>query len=91
MFVNDNWGQRKLAYPIQRHNSGFYVYFNYAGPAELPAELERIIRLDDSIIRFLTVKLDDNIDPEAAAEKAIVRHKEWTDRRNQMDERGSRR
>lgn len=90
LFINDPWGMRKLAYPIKKHNSGYYVYFNYAGPAELPAELERLIRLDDNIIRFLTVRLEENIDVEEAQQGAAARHKQWTDRRNAQDDRSSR-
>jgi len=81
LFVRDSWGRRKLAYPIKKHNHGYYVYLNYAGPADLPKELERIIRLDDQIIRFLTVKLDGNIVVDDAREGAAVRNKSWVDRR----------
>ena len=87
LFVNDPWGRRQLAYPIQRHNYGYYVYFNYAGPADLPHELERIIRLDDSIIRFLTVKIDDAVDAEEARPEAVSRHQKWVERRNVQEER----
>jgi len=81
LFVHDAWGRRKLAYPIKKHNHGCYVYLNYAGPADLPKELERIIRLDDQLLRFLTVKLNSNIDVEATREVALVRNKSWVDRR----------
>jgi small subunit ribosomal protein S6 len=81
LFVHDDWGRRKLAYSIKKHNSGYYVYLNYAGPADLPKELERIIRLDDQIIRFLTVKLDSNIDVETKREPAVTRNRTWVERR----------
>ena len=81
LFTHDQWGRRKLAYQIKKHNHGFYVYLNYVGPADLPKELERIIRLDDQIIRFLTVKLDGNVELEAARENALARNKAWLDRR----------
>lgn len=83
LFVNDSWGRLKLAYPIQKHNHGFYIYLNFVGPATLPHELERLIRLDDNIIRFLTVKLDDEIiDVEEQRTDAASRHQEWVERRN---------
>ena len=81
LFVHDSWGRRKLAYPIKKHNHGHYIYLNYAAPAELPKELERIIRLDDQIIRFLTVKLNDNIVVEDVLEGAVARNKTWVARR----------
>jgi small subunit ribosomal protein S6 len=81
LFVHDAWGRRKLAYPIKKHNHGNYVYLNYAGPADLPKELERIIRLDDQIIRFLTVKLATHIDLDESREDAQARSKAWIERR----------
>ena len=81
LFVHDDWGRRKLAYPIKKHNHGHYVYLNYTGPADLPQELERIIRLDDQILRFLTVRLGSNISLEDVREPSITRHKSWVERR----------
>lgn len=55
------WGQRRLAYPIARHHRGIYVYVKYLGLAGTVAELERQLRLDDSVIRFQTVQLRSNV------------------------------
>jgi len=86
LFINDSWGRLKLAYPIQKHTHGFYIYLNYAGPAALPQELERLIRLDDNIIRFLTVRLDDEVvELDEQEEGAKARHQSWVDRRNTVD------
>ncbi len=49
------WGVRKLAYPIRHRAQGYYVFFQYQAPGELPRELERSIRLDEEILRHLTV------------------------------------
>ena len=87
VLINDSWGRRKLAYPIERHQFGFYVYLNYVGPAGLPHEMERLIRIDDNIIRFLTVKLSDDIDAEEIKSDAVARHQEWVERRNIQEER----
>ncbi|MDG1482049.1 MAG: 30S ribosomal protein S6 [Myxococcota bacterium] len=81
LFVHDGWGRRKLAYPIRKHNHGIYIYLNYVGPADLPKELERIIRLDDQIIRFLTVKLNSNVQPDETREASQARSKSWIERR----------
>jgi small subunit ribosomal protein S6 len=65
VLVTEDWGKKRLAYPIQRHEHGHYAYVNFVGPAELPLEVERNLRIDDSAIRFMTVRLGENVDPEA--------------------------
>jgi small subunit ribosomal protein S6 len=55
------WGQRRLAYPIQRHHRGTYVYVKYLGKGATVAELERQLRLQDAVIRFQTIVLRDNV------------------------------
>ncbi|MDT8335296.1 MAG: 30S ribosomal protein S6 [Desulfurivibrionaceae bacterium] len=55
----DNWGLRKTAYPIDKETQGYYVYLQYAG---LPAgvfEMERVFRIDEKVMKYLTVKLQD--------------------------------
>ncbi len=52
----DKWGTRKLAYPINYKSEGYYVLVNFAAEATLPAELERVMRITDSVVRFLVVK-----------------------------------
>jgi small subunit ribosomal protein S6 len=59
----DNWGKRKLAYPIQKNSRGIFVYLKYVGFNDLVAELERNLRLLDEVVRFQTVLLDEDIDP----------------------------
>jgi small subunit ribosomal protein S6 len=59
----DNWGKRKLAYPIQKNTRGIFVYLKYVGFNDLVAELERNLRLLDEVVRFQTVLLDEDIDP----------------------------
>lgn len=49
------WGLRKLSYPIRHRAQGYYVFFQYQAPGELPRELDRNIRLDEEILRHLTV------------------------------------
>jgi small subunit ribosomal protein S6 len=58
MIAKEDWGLKKLAYPIQNKKSGFYHLFEFeiAGAEIAPFELE--FRRDDSIMRYLTVKLD---------------------------------
>lgn len=54
----EDWGLRKLAYPIQKKNTGYYQLFEYTGPNDLVDRLETEFRRDERIIRFLTVSLD---------------------------------
>jgi len=60
-------GNRKLAYEIKKEILGHYIYFDFAAPGSTIKEMERIFRIDDSVLRFLTVKLADSIDEETVA------------------------
>ncbi len=55
-------GIRKLAYEIKKETQGYYVYMNYAAPGTTVSEIERIFRIDDQLLRYLTIKLADSID-----------------------------
>lgn len=59
----DNWGKRRLAYEVQKQMKGMYLFFSYLGPAGLVEEVERNLRLTDSVIRTYSVKIADNVDP----------------------------
>jgi len=54
----EDWGIRKLAYPINKSPRGRYFYLRFDGDSPLIAELERRLRLDDKVYRYQTVKLD---------------------------------
>ena len=58
----DRWGMKKLAYEIRKETQGYYVYMNYAAPGSTIQELDRIFRIDDRVLRYLTVKLAEEID-----------------------------
>ena len=60
----DEWGLRKLAYPIEKKTHGYYVLIEFFGLAELPKELENFFRIDERVIRFIIVKLEDRVNPE---------------------------
>lgn len=53
----DVWGRKRLAYPIKKSKVGYYVIFRFEGPVQAIAQIERVYRLDESILRFLTIKL----------------------------------
>jgi small subunit ribosomal protein S6 len=54
----ENWGLRKLAYPIQKKSTGFYYLIEFKTDGELIPRLETEFKRDERIIRFLTVSLD---------------------------------
>jgi len=56
----EDWGLKKLAYPIQKKSTGFYHLLEFDAPGALIAELELAFRRDEKVIRFLTVKMDKN-------------------------------
>ena len=53
--VNE-WGKRRLAYPINDLNEGYYVLVNFTAPADFPLELERVYNISESIIRSIVIK-----------------------------------
>ena len=69
----EDWGSRKLAYPIEKYSRGRYFYLRCDGDATLIAELERRLRLDDKVLRYQSVKLEKEVEaPAAAAPKAAA-------------------
>jgi small subunit ribosomal protein S6 len=69
----ENWGKKKLAYEVQKEKKGSYVFFFFQSDGKVLSELVRAYRLDDAILKFLTVKLTkkDLLQREAAAKKEI--------------------
>ena len=66
----DNWGLKNLAYRIKKNRKGYYVVLNISAPANAIFEYERLARLNEDIIRFMTVKVDEfgsNNEEETAA------------------------
>ena len=58
MIAKEDWGLKKLAYPIQHKKSGFYHLFEFTSPGEHIGPFELEFRRDERIMRYLTVKLD---------------------------------
>ena len=52
----DEWGKRKLAYLINKESEGYYVLMNFESTAEFPAELDRVYKITDGILRSLIIK-----------------------------------
>ncbi len=66
----DDWGIRKLAYDIAKYSKGHYVLIRFLSDASAIAELERNLRIDDRVVRFLTVKVEDRVHVETRIAEA---------------------
>ena len=51
----DEWGKRKLAYPINDEPDGYYVIYNYTAEPDFPAELDRVFKITDGVLRSLII------------------------------------
>lgn len=56
----DDLGRRRMAYPIKKKNEGYYVLFEIEGSGQEIAELERRMRVNDMIVRYITVRVDED-------------------------------
>ena len=71
---DEDWGLRKLAYPIQKKTTGFYFLFEFEAEGEVIDKFETMFRRDERVIRFLTIKMDkDHI---TFAERRRIKSKE---------------
>lgn len=61
----ERWGKRKLAYEIKKATRGFYVLIDFVGKSDVVDELERNQKIDDKILKFMTVKTSDEVDMQA--------------------------
>jgi len=57
--VDETWGKRRLAYAIDYKTEGWYVLVNFKAPADLPRELERNLQINENVLRYLVVKLEE--------------------------------
>ena len=67
----ERWGKRRLAYMIGKQARGFYILIDYAGATDVVNELERNLKIDDKILKFMTVLQAEAVDPEVL-EKEIA-------------------
>lgn len=82
------WGKQRLAYRIKKFYNGVYVYVEFCAENESIAEIERNLKLDDNILKFQTVKLADQADPEEllAKEKALEKDDSVDESPQEMEE-----
>ncbi len=65
----DNWGLKNLAYRIKKNRKGYYVLLNIVAPSKAINEYERVMRLNEDVIRFMTVKVEE-FNSESASNEA---------------------
>jgi small subunit ribosomal protein S6 len=71
LVARDEWGVKKLAYEIRKRSRGFYVRVDYCGDGPLVDEIERSFRIDDKILKFMTIILAKDVDLEQVKEEMI--------------------
>ncbi len=65
------WGKHRLAYAIKKQERGTYVLLNYCGEGGTSSELERLLKLDERVLKSMTIKLEDAVDPEELLRKEM--------------------
>ena len=76
MVNEENWGLRKLAYPIQKKSTGFYQLFEFEAAGESIEKLELAFRRDERVIRFLSFRLDKYATAYAEKRRSTKKEKE---------------
>jgi len=69
LIMLDEWGDRRLAYEIKKKSRGYYVRLDYCGTGKLVEEIERFSRIDDRVMKYMTVLLDKHVDMELLKEE----------------------
>ncbi len=69
LVITDEWGSKKLAYEIKKKVRGYYIRIDYCGTGKLVNEIERFSRIDDRIMKFMTVLLEKEVDIEKIKEE----------------------
>lgn len=70
------WGKGSLAYPVKKFSSGYYVLLQYCGESATVNGLQHEMRLDEKVLKFQTVKIRENADPEKIKEEKKAAPKE---------------
>ena len=76
VLATEEWGRRRLAYPILKNEHGLYSYINFVAPADAPLGVEKSMGLDDSFMRYMTVRLGENVDVDAVRQVAETKKAE---------------
>ncbi len=85
----DEWGGKRLAYEIRKKSHGYYVRLDYCGSGILVDEIERFFRIDDRILKYMTVLLDKDIDIDTIKEEIANAEKMKAEQAQSSDESSS--
>lgn len=58
VLATDEWGMKPLAYPIRNRNNGYYVNTHFKSDSELPVKIEKNLKIEEKVLRFLVLKMD---------------------------------
>lgn len=72
IFRSQNMGKKTLAYRIRKQSKGYYVAFDYCGDNTTVSEIERSLKLDERVLRYLTVKLNEDVDVEDRKQQLVA-------------------
>lgn len=67
----ENWGRKRLAYPVEKSKIGYYAIYRFDAPSDIVAKLERTYSLDEQILRFVTLKLNNDALEQLEKNKAL--------------------
>lgn len=69
LVMRDEWGLKRLAYEIKKKPRGYYVLLDYCGTGAVVDEMERFFRIDDRVLKYMTVLLDEKVDVDSVKEE----------------------
>jgi small subunit ribosomal protein S6 len=76
----DNWGKKKLAYPIRREEFGIYIYMDVSLPADAPLKISNIFNITDEVLRYLLVTVNEKARKALAEQQAQATEDTGTER-----------
>jgi len=86
LVIVDEWGDKRLAYEIKKRSHGYYVRLDFCGTGALVNEIERFFRIDDRVLKYMTVLLDKDADVEKIKEQMAEAEAEAEASKKQMAE-----
>ncbi len=69
LVITNEWGSKKLAYEVKKKIRGYYIRIDYCGTGKLVNEIERFFRIDDRVMKYMTVLLEREVDVEKIKEE----------------------
>ncbi len=86
LLLRDDWGKRRLAYEIKKFQKGHYFQVNFLGQGKEISEIERLMRIDADVLRYLTIQADDDVrDIETRVIEAAKQAEEQARRREERE------